>query len=427
MMHRRIIMGREAHRRLMQSSLSSSSRQLVTGGGGVLRPAGPAGADGPDGKRRRKSTVVELDDHQRGNNEGGGGSNGREGILRRRPLPVVRRTKIVPHHPLSPTRLIRPDHRRPEEWYPPYAATGIVMPPRTNFVEIPDPSTIDALRHSGRIARQVLEIACRAAQVGITTDEIDAIVHDTLINEYNAYPSPLNYMGFPKSVCASVNEVICHGIPDRRPLAYGDIVSFDVSCYTNGVHGDNCGTVIVGDVQDEDDDEDEKDNNREDNDSTTTKKTNWLGQRMRTEFATDECRNHFRTARSLVTATLECLEAGIATVRHGSCLSDIGNACQAVADSYGFESVAPYRGHGIGHQFHIPPYVSHVRNDVQLTLQTDMVFTIEPMLCQHSADCIEWAEDGWTVATRDGGLAAQFEHMVRVTETGAEILTTSEQ
>jgi methionyl aminopeptidase len=397
---------KEAHRLLLQSSSSLRFRQ------------------------RNKSTVGKGDNEDEEEQQ-------EQRIRRKLRLPVVRRTPVVPYA-LSPTRLISNHHhtiRRPVAWYPPYAATGQLPPPTTNnnnsgLVEIPDPVTIDRLRESGALARHVLEMACRSAQVGMTTDDIDVLVHDTLVQQHNAYPSPLNYMGFPKSVCTSVNEVICHGIPDARPLEFGDVVSFDVSCYLQGVHGDNCGTIIVGDTVDDDhaNDDDAEEGSLTNNTTTTTVTTgrtrNWLGIPQRTEFATDECRQHFATARSLVQATIECLDAGIATVRNGSCLSEIGQACHSVAESYGFTSVSQYRGHGIAHQFHLPPYVSHVRNTSRLMLKTDMVFTIEPMLCQYSADCYEWEEDGWTVATTDGGLAAQFEHMIRVTEHGAEILTT---
>jgi methionyl aminopeptidase len=403
---------KEAHRLLVQSSSSLRFRQ------------------------RNKSTVGVVN---KGDNNGDEEEQQQE--RRRLRLPVVRRTPVVPHA-LSPTRYIPTHHHhnnnnilRPVGWYPPYAATGQLPPPSSagttnrsvGGVEILDPVTIDRLRQSGALARHVLEVACRSAKVGMTTDDIDALVHETLVDQHNAYPSPLNYMGFPKSVCTSVNEVICHGIPDARQLEFGDVVSFDVSCYLNGVHGDNCGTIIVGDTMDDDDDDDAEEGSLTNTTATpTTARTrNWLGLPQRTEFATDECRQHFATARSLVQATLECLEAGIATVRNGSCLSEIGAACHSVADSYGFSSVSQYRGHGIAHQFHLPPYVSHVRNTTQLTLRTDMVFTIEPMLCQYSADCYEWEEDGWTVATNDGGLAAQFEHMIRVTDHGAEILTTT--
>lgn len=316
-------------------------------------------------------------------------------------VPTVNRTPVFPI-PTAPRTVPK---NRPPEWYPVYAFTGHVSAPFPNII-IPSNTTIDKLRAAAQLARSVLELACRSATPGMTTDEIDEIVYDALIAK-GAYPSPLNYMGFPKSVCSSINEVICHGIPDGRKLEFGDVVSFDVSCYLNGVHGDNCGTVIVGDTGD-------------------SKQTNWLGFPQRTEFATPACQAHFQTARTLVDATIECLEAGISTVKNGSCMSEIGAACEDVAEQYGFSSVSKYRGHGIGEEFHTPPFISHVRDPpVTMRLETDMVFTIEPMICQYSADCYEWDSDGWTVATTDGGLAAQFEHMVRVTDHGAEILTIS--
>lgn len=322
----------------------------------------------------------------------------------KRIIPVVRRSPVKP----VPTLPRDIPTGRPDRWYPPYAHTGIIgfVPQEIN---IPNTETIDKLRRAGQLARRVLELACKSAKVGMTTDEIDQIVYDRILQE-GAYPSPLNYMGFPKSVCSSVNEVICHGIPDGRKLEFGDVVSFDVSCYLDGVHGDNCGTIIVGDDTETDTMDDTMD-------------TNWLGRPYRTDFATFECQYHFATARTLVNTTRECLEAGISTVRNGSCMSEIGIAIEEIAAHDGCSSVSQYRGHGISEHFHTPPYISHVRNQQKLRLETDMVFTIEPMICQHSAECYEWESDGWTVATKDGGLAAQFEHMVRVTDDGAEILT----
>lgn len=285
----------------------------------------------------------------------------------------------VQKYPISATRHV-PSHIP----RPPYARTGRVPPSvwlHQIGVHTDDPVE---LRAAARLARHVLDVACAHVQPGITSDDIDALVHETII-QHGAYPSPLNYEGFPKSVCTSINEVICHGIPDLRPFQYGDVVSLDVSCYLQGVHGDNCATILVGDDDD----------------------------------------IQLAPARRLIQATQESLDAAIATCRPGSCLTMIGEAIQQVADSYGYQSVEKYRGHGIGTEFHCAPFVKHYRNRDYLRLQKGMVFTIEPMLTAGSADCFEW-DDQWTVATSDGSLAAQFEHTVYITDDGVEILTISE-
>lgn len=314
----------------------------------------------------------------------------------------------VQKYPITATRQV-PSHIP----RPPYARTGRV--PSSIWLHQIALHTEDPveLRAAARLARRVLDIACAKVQIGLTSDDIDALVHETII-QHGAYPSPLNYEGFPKSVCTSINEVICHGIPDLRPFQYGDVVSLDVSCYLNGVHGDNCATILVGDDTG--------------NDTTSTTTTTSTGTEIRNEGSNKKtsCNDpELAPARRLIQATRESLEAAIATCRPGSCLSDIGNAIQDVADSYGYQSVEKYRGHGIGTDFHCAPFVKHYRNSDTLRLQKGMVFTIEPMLTTGSADCWEW-DDQWTVATVDGSLAAQFEHTVYITNDGVEILTLSE-
>jgi methionyl aminopeptidase len=243
----------------------------------------------------------------------------------REDVPILFRapTRMIPY-PQSPRRIVPPHIARPL-----YAETGS-MPEITSFfteiIRIHDNETIPSMRRAGRLARKILDMTCSWAEPGVTTDEIDAKVHEAIIQE-GAYPSPLNYSGFPKSVCTSINEVVCHGIPDSRPLQIGDVVSFDVSCYLGGVHGDNCATVIVGD------------------DPTTL------------NSMTPELLTHMASARRLVQATKEGLEAGIAVCKPGACLSDVGHAIHAVADEYGYDTVRKYRGHGISETFHTPPYV----------------------------------------------------------------------
>ncbi|GMH51977.1 hypothetical protein TL16_g01130, partial [Triparma laevis f. inornata] len=244
-------------------------------------------------------------------------------------------------------------------------------------VTLQKPEVVNRMREACGLAREVLDLACASVEVGITTDEIDKIVHSALTS-CGAYPSPLNYAGFPKSVCSSVNEVICHGIPDSRPLLDGDIVSFDVSCYLDGVHGDNCGTVAVGNV--------------------------------------DEA------GHTLIKATKEGMMAGIAAAQPGSCLTAVGAAIHEVADKYNFSSVRKYCGHGVADVFHAPPYVKHFRNSDECMLLPGMIFTIEPMFVEGNQASTTWS-DNWTAVTVDGGRAAQFEHAIVITEEGNEILT----
>ncbi|EEC51615.1 predicted protein [Phaeodactylum tricornutum CCAP 1055/1] len=286
----------------------------------------------------------------------------------------VKRTPIIAY-PQSATKKV-PSHIV----RPPYADSGILPVSRYgDDIVLHDKVSLKRMTDAARLARSVLDLACSLAKPGVTTDEIDTAVHEAIV-EANAYPSPLNYCWFPKSLCSSVNEVICHGIPDYRPLQFGDIVSFDVSCFLNGVHGDNCATVIVGDSQEKDEG---------------------------------------------VQAARESLYAGIETCKPGSCLSSVGSAIQDVAESYGLSSVEKYRGHGIADEFHIAPYVKHYRNTDKVVLKPGMIFTIEPMLTNGASTCYEW-DDDWTVATADGSLAAQFEHTIHITENGVEILTLPE-
>lgn len=313
---------------------------------------------------------------------------------------TVQRSPIKPF-PLSDRKPVPPHISKP-----PYATTGIV--PFNQYADrilLHDAESVTRMRAAAQLARRMLDLACSLAKPGVTTDDIDTTVHEAII-ENGAYPSPLNYAGFKKSLCSSINEVVCHGIPDQRPLQFGDIASFDVSCFLGGVHGDNCATVIVGDEQ-------------EQNEAGV----DWRGVPFRTQFENEDDAAHFEKARRLVQATHESLYAGMEVCKHGGCLSHVGAAIQKVADSYGFASVKKYRGHGISDEFHCPPFVKHYRNNDKLELREGMIFTIEPMLCENSQEVYEWPEDGWTVVTADGGLSAQFEHTILVTHGGYEILT----
>ena len=227
----------------------------------------------------------------------------------------------------------------------PNMSTAESEQPRIHTNDPTDSESISKMRTAARLARRVLDEACALAAPGVTTDDIDAAVHKAIVGAA-AYPSPLNYCRFPKSVCASVNEVICHGIPNVRPLEMGDVVSFDVSCYVNGVHGDNCATVIVGDVNDDDDTADVDENDKD-----------WRGVPYKQSFDDPEEEARFVANRRLIKATREALYAGIDTCRPGSCLTKVGGAIHAVADQYGYDTVKKYRGHGIGHIFHCAPFV----------------------------------------------------------------------
>jgi methionyl aminopeptidase len=234
------------------------------------------------------------------------------------------------------------------------------------------------MRRACRLAAETLERSAAILCAGIATDEIDAFVHEYTI-AHGAVPAPLNYRGFPRSVCTSINEVICHGIPGRRRLADGDIINVDVTSILDGWHGDVSATFCIGEPSLE--------------------------------------------ARRLVETTRACLDLGIAEVRPGARLGDVGAAIQRHAEAAGFSVVRDFVGHGIGRAFHEPPQVSHLgRRGHGLRLQRGMVFTIEPMINQG-----DWRmrilDDGWTAVTADGRLSAQFEHTVAVTADGVEVLT----
>ncbi len=247
---------------------------------------------------------------------------------------------------------------------------------------VKSPDVIDRMRRTGADAARVLALAGAAVRPGITTDELDRIVHEATIAA-GAYPSPLLYGGpdnpYPKSVCTSVNEVICHGIPDDRELLDGDIVNIDVTIFREGVHGDTNRTFLVGDV--------------------------------------DE------VSRRLVRVTYESLLRGIEAVRPGEAFSAIGRAIQAHAEGEGFGVVRAFVGHGIGEQFHTDLHIPHYYEPRLTTvIEPGMTFTIEPMITVGAHEHVMW-DDGWTAATIDRKRTAQFEHTILVTDDGAEVLT----
>lgn len=251
-------------------------------------------------------------------------------------------------------------------------------PARRDEPMVKSPEVIEKMRVACRIAAEVLEVTGAAVAPGVTTDDLDRVAHQAYLDR-GAYPSTLNYHGYPKSICTSVNEVICHGIPDDRPLEDGDIVNIDVTAYIGGVHGDCNATFLVGHVDEE--------------------------------------------SRRLVEVTRECRDLGIAAVKPGRPLSDIGRAIQGHAEAHGYGVVRTFVGHGIGEQFHLPPNVPHYYTESASTImKPGMTFTIEPMITLGSWRERMW-DNGWTAVTTDGRRTAQFEHTLVVTDDGAEVLT----
>lgn len=241
------------------------------------------------------------------------------------------------------------------------------------------PEVIDRIRVASRIAAQALEEVGKHVAPGVTTDALDRIGHEFLL-DHHAYPSTLGYRGFPKSLCTSINEVICHGIPDSTVLLDGDIVNIDITAFIGGVHGDNNATFGVGELDEE--------------------------------------------SALLVERTREALNRAIKAVKPGREVNVIGRVIEKYADRFGYGTVRDYTGHGVGEAFHsglvIPHYDAAPAYDTVIV--PGMVFTIEPMLTLGTTDWTMW-DDGWTVVTADGRRTAQFEHTLVVTETGAEILT----
>lgn len=246
-------------------------------------------------------------------------------------------------------------------------------------VIIKTPEEIEKMRVAGRLAAEVLEMIEPHVQPGITTDELDRICHDYIVNQQKAIPAPLNYRGFPKSICTSVNHQVCHGIPGNKKLKSGDIVNIDITTIKDGFHGDTSKMFFVGEPS--------------------------------------------ILARRLTQVTHDALWIGIRKVKPGVRLGDIGHAIQQFAESHHYSVVQEYCGHGIGRGFHEDPQVLHYGTPgTGITLQAGMCFTIEPMINAGKRQ-VKMLPDGWTVVTKDRSLSAQWEHTLLVTETGYEVLT----
>ena len=246
-------------------------------------------------------------------------------------------------------------------------------------VSIRTPAEIDMARRAGRLAADVLRMIGEHVKPGVTTDELDRLCHDHIVNELKAVPANIGYHGYPKTICASVNHVICHGIPSDKKLKDGDIVNIDVALIKDGWFGDTSRMFYVGEPG--------------------------------------------ILARRLVRTTYDAMRAGIQQVRPGATLGDVGHAIQTVAHAAGFSVVREYCGHGIGQIYHDEPQVLHYgQRNTGLKLAPGMVFTVEPMINAGKRETKELS-DGWTVVTRDRSLSAQWEHMVAVTPEGHEVLT----
>ncbi|MCG8918306.1 type I methionyl aminopeptidase [Actinokineospora sp. PR83] len=251
--------------------------------------------------------------------------------------------------------------------------------PRKNTdPHVQPPEVVEAMRVAGRIAAQALRAGGEAVKPGATTDDIDAVVHEFLL-DHHAYPSTLGYRRFPKSCCVSLNEVICHGIPDSTVIEDGDIVNIDVTAFIGGVHGDTNATFLAGEVAEEN--------------------------------------------RLLVERTHEATMRAIKAVRPGRQLNVVGRVIEAYARRFGYGVVRDFTGHGIGRSFHSGLVVLHYEDtSVRTEIEPGMTFTIEPMITLGGIEWDMW-DDNWTVTTKDKSWTAQFEHTVLVTDSGAEILT----
>ncbi|KAH9522909.1 Methionine aminopeptidase 1 [Dermatophagoides farinae] len=286
---------------------------------------------------------------------------------------------LRPMYPLSPKRTV-PEHiMRPDYADHPLGESACEQSVKgSTQIRVLDDEEIEGMRLACKLAREVLDVAYEAADVGITTDEIDRLVHEACI-ERECYPSPLNYYNFPKSCCTSVNEVICHGIPDQRPLENGDILNVDITVYHRGFHGDLNETMFIGEVAPQ--------------------------------------------HRKLVQVTYEALQKAIAIIKPGEKYREIGNVIQKHVSAHGYSVVRSYCGHGIHRLFHTAPQVPHyAKNKACGIMKSGHSFTIEPMISEGNWRDQTWPDE-WTAVTMDGRRSAQFEQTFLVTDIGCEIMT----
>lgn len=283
----------------------------------------------------------------------------------------------------APVGTLTPGTRSPERTVPAHINkpdyVGLAEPPKYTGPDAFDAETVARIRRASRLAADAMVATGELIRPGVTTDELDAFAHDYLISN-NAYPSCLLYRGFPKSICTSVNEVICHGIPDSTVLNDGDIVNLDITAFLDGAHGDHNVTFLVGDVDEE--------------------------------------------SRLLVERTKEAMMRGIRAVKPGRPINVIGRTIESYARRFNYGVVREFIGHGVGPAFHTGLVIPHydAAPEHSQPMEPGMVFTIEPMLTLGTRHWNMW-EDGWTAVTRDRKRTAQFEHTLVVTDDGAEILT----
>ncbi|MCR4300152.1 MAG: type I methionyl aminopeptidase [Sulfuricaulis sp.] len=246
-------------------------------------------------------------------------------------------------------------------------------------VTVKTPAEIEKMRVAGRLAAEVLRMIRPHVKPGITTGELDKICHDYIVSVQDAIPAPLNYKGYPRSICTSVNHQVCHGIPGDKKLKKGDIINIDVTVIKDGYHGDTSKMFFVGEISIQ--------------------------------------------AKRLTQITYECMIKGIEIVQPGTRLGDIGHAIQRHAEAHGFSVVREYCGHGIGREFHEDPQILHYGEPgTGMALEPGMTFTVEPMINAGKKE-VKLLPDNWTVVTRDHSLSAQWEHTVLVTESGHDVLT----
>lgn len=278
---------------------------------------------------------------------------------------------VIKPYPMSPPRQVPSHIERP-------AYVGRPHPERYAGSDVQTPETIEKMRATGRIAARAIAAGAAVIAPGVTTDEVDEVVHDFIVAN-DGYPSTLGYRGYPKSCCTSVNEVICHGIPDSRPLAEGDIMKLDVTVFKDGVHGDNCATLFCGEVAED--------------------------------------------SRLLTERTRDSMNRAIRAVRPGRQVNVIGRVIESYARRFGYGVIRDYTGHGVHTAFHSGLVIPHYDEPLlDAVLEVGMTFTIEPMLALGDQRSHLW-EDGWTVVTNDHSRVAQFEQTLVVTPDGAEILT----
>jgi methionyl aminopeptidase len=253
---------------------------------------------------------------------------------------------------------------------------------KTGQIKLHGPAAFEGMRKAGRLTAEVLDMLVEHVRPGVTTEFLDNLVFDFAIS-HGAFPAPLDYRGYRKSICTSINHVVCHGIPERKPLREGDIVNIDVTLILDGWHGDSSRMYLVGEVS--------------------------------------------RRAQRLVDVTYEALMRGVAAVKPGATTGDIGAAIQDFAESERCSVVRDFCGHGVGRLFHDEPNILHYgRRGEGIVLKPGMFFTIEPMI-NLGRPHVKILSDGWTAVTRDRSMSAQFEHTIGVTETGHEIFTLSPQ